>query len=421
MKYTLSKKQNKGCLDTKILRNGLKIGFITISLSLLVNSGLNNIKNNEIVKSEKIPTNYSMILENISVEEAKIIEKNLIIPINSIDEIMNISDIKKEANENKATENIVLVSEPVGEIKKEEVKLEDNNETINKSNNEELVIKNASTEIKTVDKTLKIYTDFNISDELSQKIEMTIKKYPRKNGFYVETADGDLKFGYNENVVIFGASSVKSPYALYCYNEIENGNGSLEETKKYEARFTHGGTGNMKNTATVGKNYTLKYLLYESIYSSDNIAYLMLQDRFGRDGYNKMLDQIGCETSKLSPYRNWIDTTPKELVTIWREIYNYTRNNNGEFYYSLDTARNNILDECVTSNTIHKGGWTDNAYNESGIIYGENPYIITIMTNSGGNSIDQKYVRDIIKLSDEIVKEYSLSYSKSNIIDKMNN
>lgn len=261
---------------------------------------------------------------------------------------------------------------------------------------------------------MNIYTDFEISDELREKIETLIDDYPNRNGFYVETVDGNLKFGYNEDVVIFGASSVKAPYALYCYKELDKGNGSLDEMMVYEGRFTRGGTGNMQFNAVVGEEYSLKYLLYESIYSSDNIAYIMLQERFGKNGYNEMLNNLNCHNSKLNNGRQWIDTTPKELTTIWKEIYNYVgQDYDHPFYYSLDVARTNVLDECVNVNTIHKGGWTDDAYNESGIVYGNNPYIITVMTNSGGNSTDQKYVRDVIKVCDEIVKEYSLSKNKT--------
>lgn len=272
------------------------------------------------------------------------------------------------------------------------------------------------------DSKLKINSTFNPSEDLLDRFDSTINAYPKVNGFYVETIDGDFSFGYNEDVTIFAASSVKALYSLYCHKEIKKGNASFDEMLTYEERFRRGGSGIMKNKATIGEKYSIRYLLHECIDTSDNIAFMMLQDRFGKEGYNQMISELGCEKSILAPGRQWIDSSPRELVTVWREIHNFNENDEEKnFYNDLDNAQYNILDEVVSDNTLHKSGWATDSYHEVGIVYGDKPYIISVMTKSDGYQIDQKYVIDIIALCDELVNEYAKENSKKYLlVDNLN-
>jgi len=251
-------------------------------------------------------------------------------------------------------------------------------------------------------------TDFEISAALREKIETLIGGYGRKFAFYAVTLDETMSFGYNPDEIFHTASTIKAPYVLYCCKQIAEGIVGLDETKVYESRFHHNGSGVLKDKP-FGEVYTVEELLYYAIHYSDNVAYYMLLDHFGKDGYNEMLKGLGCKNLYLVNGRNWSETSPRDFIIIWRSIYEfYGQCEAGRMYFDLLlNARHNLIKDALPEyQSAHKSGWSEIGYHDTGIVFSEIPYYIAVMTNSPGSASDQAFVSKLIRAVDDVMKEY---------------
>ena len=250
--------------------------------------------------------------------------------------------------------------------------------------------------------------NFKPSEQLQNKLETLVKSYSKDISFYGISLDGKISFGYNPDLKYSAASSIKAPYSLYCYKQIEEGNATFEEILTYSSDYYSTGTGVMKNSNQ--QKYTIEELLYNTIHYSDNIAYGMLYNHFGTEGYNKMLEELGCRHLQLTPYSEWGFASPREMALVWQEIYQYKETETGKkFFETLLNAKYNFLKEAPLSYDIaHKSGWSSRGYNDHGIVFAETPYIISIMMPYPKTSDkDQSYFQEIAILCNEIMEEYT--------------
>lgn len=273
------------------------------------------------------------------------------------------------------------------------------------------------------------YANFSIngyqpSEELINKINYLNNNYYKDSGFYLVSLDGAISMGYNIDSSFAAASAVKGPYALYCYKEIDNGNGSLDELKTYESRFYVEGSGVIMNSK-FGTNYSLEKILFETINCSDNIGYYMLQDRFPTSGYDAMLESFGCESMQLKGSQ-WGKINPREMLKIWNHIYEYKEQSElgSKFFDTLLNAKFNFIKNAIPDYEVaHKSGFNPHGRHDAGIVFGPTPYLITVMTDGNGSSDDINYMKNIVQTLDKVMVEYN-NYklnSESSLTKKLNN
>lgn len=252
--------------------------------------------------------------------------------------------------------------------------------------------------------------NFVLSDELQKKIEKVINSRVKDFSFYVISIDKQISFGYNPDQKYSTASSIKAPYSLFCYKQIENGVSSLDTIKEYNNSFYSDGSGIMQYSDKT--SYTIRELLYNTIYYSDNIGYGMLYDHFGVDGYNDMLESLGCNYLKLTPYSKWGFASPREMVLVWQEIYNYKDTEYGRIFFDdlLNAKYNFIKNSLPNKDIAHKSGYSIRGYNDHGIVFDTiTPYIISIMLPYPDETDNHKEVLSkIVKLSDKVIEEYNI-------------
>ena len=246
-----------------------------------------------------------------------------------------------------------------------------------------------------------------------------VNKYPKNISFYGISLDGKISFGYNPDIKYSCASSIKAPFSLYCYKQIENGNNTFDEIVLYNSNYYSTGTGIIKSSNK--KQFTIEELLFNTIYHSDNIAYGMLYDYFGTEGYNKMMDELGCSYLKLGTNSQWGFASPREMVLVWQEIYRYKDTEIGKkFFDTLLDAKYNFLKDSLPDYTIaHKSGWSQRGYNDHGVVFGDTPYIISIMLpNPEDKDNYQAVFKEITILCNEIMNEYNL-YLENKQVDRV--
>jgi len=168
---------------------------------------------------------------------------------------------------------------------------------------------------------LEIYhTDFRPSEELEDEIMYLINRYSKNCSLYMVNLEDYATFGYNSDYYIPTASTIKCPFAFYCYNEIQKEHHSFDDEVLYHGGYYSSGTGVLKG-GVVGSYYPVRELLFDMINYSDNVAFLMLQDYFGYEGYNEMMESYGFET--------FLDDNTKwgKISSLWRTFFrldNYT-------------------------------------------------------------------------------------------------
>jgi len=254
-------------------------------------------------------------------------------------------------------------------------------------------------------------SDYVIPAEYSELIAEHIGANTQTAGFYAIDLSTQMSFGYNATADFFSASTVKVGYALYCFSEIAKGNASFTDRITYKRSHYIGGSGSTQHSV-YGTIFTVKVLLYRMLYDSDNIAFYMLIDMFGLDGYNEMTADLGC-TNKITLNNKWGHLTPHELGLIWQEIYYFKDTcEEGEIFWTYLTG--NLFNDIKAalpkySEVAHKSGWNDDACHDSGVIVSETPYIIVVMS---GNKSSHAYISKIIRYIDDIMTDYNQSSKK---------
>ena len=245
---------------------------------------------------------------------------------------------------------------------------------------------------------------------MSNKIYDAINSYGASSSFYVVSLKDGMSFGYNVDKQYETASCIKAPYALYIYQEIAKGNINGEQKLTYESRFYNKGTGVIKNSP-FGTQYTIKELVYYSLYESDNVAHTMLHRTFGVKGYNQMLTNLRTNAQKLTVSNPWGFTTVRSSAIIWQEIYNFAiRDDEGiEFLNILSNGKYNYYKQVMPSlPSASKSGFANRDVIETGIVFDDYPYILIAVANKGGNLGAYTQVLKLISLINEVMNEYKV-------------
>lgn len=251
-------------------------------------------------------------------------------------------------------------------------------------------------------------SDFVISDELLNELNDLISNYGVKCSFYIVSLDDGMSVAYNIDDAFETASSIKAPYALYIYEEIAKGNIDPSQEISYEEKYYNKGTGIIKNS-DFGTSYTVSDLLYYSLTESDNVAHTMLHSTFGVKGYNKMLKNLGTKQLYLTASSPWGFTSARSSAIIWQEIYNFAiREPEGITLLNiLCNGKYNYYKEIIPSiPSASKTGFATKDVLETGIVFGEHPYIAIAIANKGGNVGAYTQVLKLLSKMNDIMNEY---------------
>ena len=212
---------------------------------------------------------------------------------------------------------------------------------------------------------------------------------------------------YNETGEIFVASTIKAPAVIYLYELASRGEINLDEKLTYTSNFYNKGSGVIKEDQ-VGSEYTVEKLLEYVIHYSDNIAYAMLMNRYGRDNIYNFWHDLG--TNSIFKYNNiWGVTSANDAGIYMSELYRFYLENE-EYGSKLMNLFKNAGWKMVSNkegifNTANKGGWSDKSFHDCAIVFEENPYILIIMSNKGEGDYNTLF-KKTNKLVGELHEEY---------------
>lgn len=214
------------------------------------------------------------------------------------------------------------------------------------------------------------------------------------NFLYYDLFSG-FTVSYNADRPIFTASTIKAPAMIYIYELASRGEVDLNEKLIYTSNFYRGGSGVLK-TKPANTSYTIEELVQYTIYESDNIAYSMLMNRFGRVNIRDFWRNLGSEYL----FENdtiWGYMSANDALIYMKELYRFSHDNE-EYGVRLLNHFKNAKWKLITDidgefNTANKGGWSNSAIHDIAIVFDDNPYILIVMSNMGESSYSYLFNR----------------------------
>jgi len=212
---------------------------------------------------------------------------------------------------------------------------------------------------------------------------------------------------YNADSAIFTASTIKAPAMIYIYEMASLGKIDLNEKLVYTSNYYHDGSGILKNKE-FNTEYTIEELLQYTIYDSDNIAYNMLNNRFGQKNIRDFWKNLGTENIfELNTI--WGYTSASDAMIYMKELYRFSKENDEYGSKLLNHFKKAqwkmISDKDGNYNTANKGGWSGTAIHDVAIVFDENPYILVVMSNAGKSSYNHLFT-ETSKLVGQLHEDY---------------
>lgn len=226
-----------------------------------------------------------------------------------------------------------------------------------------------------------------------QNLEKILDDYKYDISVIAYSIDGGKALSYNTQKAMFCACTVKAAYTLYCCQQMEQGKGLLSTEMTYKKEHYESGTGNMQYSS-FGTKFSMDTILRKSMGISDNVGYRMSIDYFGRESYNNWITDQGCPTLTIKPTVWSLKAKSPDLARLWGEIYKYfkTGTQYAEFLYEICTNTPDNYGTLALKNVdiSHKQGHNNTtdwpAYSDAGIVWGAEPYVYVVLTNSPGPS-----------------------------------
>ncbi|WP_235829627.1 serine hydrolase [Clostridium nigeriense] len=224
---------------------------------------------------------------------------------------------------------------------------------------------------------------------IEEKVNEIIGNYKDNVAIYFKNMNTNEEYTLNENTYYVAASTNKIPLSMMILDDVNNGNKSLNDILYFREEDREGGSGTLYYLDKV-PNLTIGEAIYLSIVDSDNIAKNMLT----RVASTSVTDYMRYITNDNDiPYGNYI--TAKQLGILLNNLYENQETN--KYYttlidYMTKTNYHDRLDKYIDYDKVaHKIGNYYRYYHDAGIIYGEDPYVLVILTKDIGELSNESY------------------------------
>ncbi len=275
------------------------------------------------------------------------------------------------------------------------------------ANQIEYAISPASLEV--VGKELRTYGEMDA--ELVKELEKALKGYSKNISIAIWSVDGSRGIVYNTKQGFFSACTIKMPVMLSYCKEIDAGKADATKKLTYDSSDYYGGSGEIRYKP-YGSKFTIQYLIEQSLCISDNVAYKMLLDEFGKKPNNNLMEGYGCSSLVLPSSTKWAhNATSRDLLIVWSEVYKYFGSGAPSSSWLKNACTNtkwNYGSRVSKYEYSHKSGdcFGDfQACNDAGIVWSEVPYVYAIMTRSENTSYDKKTMDTVMGIVEKLMTE----------------
>jgi beta-lactamase class A len=232
-----------------------------------------------------------------------------------------------------------------------------------------------------------------------------LKGVEGKYGIYFLNLTDGSEFGINHTEKFTAASTVKIPINMYLFKRIKEGAVNPKGILTYTRKDYESGTGTIQ-TNPFGKKYTVRELSRLSIEISDNCATNMLLRLLGINNVKNYMRQLGGTVV----VNDENVTCPKDMALYMRRVYNF---NNADkvlgkelMGYFLNTTTSDRIPALLPKDLkiAHKIGTQVKTINDVGIVFANEPYIISVLSKDVNESEAPGVIARISKKVYEYVK-----------------
>ena len=254
---------------------------------------------------------------------------------------------------------------------------------------------------------LEFFGNFD-NEDMRWLLKSILDGYYKRISLVCWSLDGANAIAYNTEARYHSGCTIKMPFFLYCCKAMDAGLESPDTVLTYMERHFTEGSGRIRYNA-FGSQYTIAELITLGLSISDNVAYKMLYEHFGTEGYNEFIEELGCPSLTLTgmwPGR----VSPVEFVKVWNEV---------KRYFESGAPNSELLREACTNTMFaygmgaidgvdysHKSGHQYSpyeAYNDVGIVWCEHPFIYAVFTASEGEDYDDGVISQAVKCAYELI------------------
>jgi beta-lactamase class A len=243
--------------------------------------------------------------------------------------------------------------------------------------------------------------------KLQAEIEQLVKGFNGDIGIYIKSLKTNKIIAINADSVFPTASIVKVPILIGIMNKINKGELNYHQEFIYNDTIKYNGDEAIMASAKNDTKIELSNILMLMLTMSDNTASLWLQALAGTGtNINSLMDTLGYYNTKVNsrtPGREkirlqygWGQTTPKEMATIFEDLYKGKIITDSASQKMIRLLGRNYWDEeaiseiPVTSFVASKTGAVDASRNEILLVMAKEPYILSIFTKNNKDKSWQK-------------------------------
>jgi beta-lactamase class A len=244
--------------------------------------------------------------------------------------------------------------------------------------------------------------------KLQQQIEALVKNYEGEIGIYVKSLKTGKIVSINADTIFPTASIVKVPILIGIMDKINKGELTYTQQFTYNDSVKYKGDQGLMATTKDSTPIEISHMIMLMLTLSDNTASLWLQAIAGTGTrINTKMDELGFVNTKVNSrtvgreeIRNkygWGQTTPKEMATIFEQLYNGKIINDSTSKRMIRLLGRNFWDEVAineiptTTFVASKNGAVDASRNEILLVMAKEPYILSIFTK---NNKDKSWGND---------------------------
>lgn len=246
------------------------------------------------------------------------------------------------------------------------------------------------------------------NSEQKKLAEDVVENFKKKTGklsgiyglFVVDLEDG-YYFGVNENETFQAASLIKLPVIVEMYRKGEEGF-DLDGLYILKEDDKLGGTGSLQYKKA-GYEITYRQLLKKMGEESDNTAYNIIVKTLGEDKMKEKIKEFGMESTSFDEN----ETSPKDIGILFKDLWEgdiLSKKGKEELFKILiNTGFEKHLPVGIPKDIkiSHKVGFEVHVINDAGIVWGQRPYVVVILSKgvieAEANEIIPGISRDIFE------------------------
>lgn len=226
-------------------------------------------------------------------------------------------------------------------------------------------------------------------EELKAKVEEFIKNNKDNVGIAYYDLNSSLGFSINGDKTFIAASTVKVPISMATADLIKENKLTMDQPVVYSSKDYEDGAGILQGSSTLNKPINISTLIDYSIKYSDNIAVNMLLKTITPDYKYSYIEGIVKHTVNRAEN----ESSALDSLEILKKLY--FNNDDNEYYKTIiDDMKNTVyhdrIDKYIPQEIVaHKIGDYEDYVNDIGIIYADEPYILTVFTKDTNGDPDE--------------------------------